>query len=94
MRRARARAYAGFLRAATELAEASAACRPSLSRAERIELGAAVLRIGEADRAVGVALVSPRPEWLDDAARLLAAARASLAEAELTVARRRTLRLV
>jgi len=92
------RAYAGFLRAAASLADAAPACKPVLSRSGRIVLGAAVLRVGEADRSVGCALASRNRLRLEDAAGQLELARAALREAEryaaVDAARRRTLRLV
>jgi hypothetical protein len=92
------RAYTGFLRAAASLADASLACQPALSRTGRIVLGAAVLRLGEADRSLGRALASRDRLRLEDAAGRLEVARAALREAEryavVDAARRRTLRLV
>jgi hypothetical protein len=91
-------AYAGFLEAAVGLADASTALRPLLSRRARIELGSAILRVGEADRAVGCALASHEPGRLATAAGLVERARAALVAAQrsaaVDAARRRTLRPV
>ncbi len=78
--------------------DSSAACRPQLSRSVRIIMDAAILRVCEADRIVGLALLTAEPLRLADAAVGLDQARAALAEAgrdaSYDAARRRSISLV
>ncbi len=93
----RERAYAGFLEAACELSAASTALRAGLSSPRRIALAAAVLRLGEVDRSVACALVSPERRRLERATAGLDVARAQLVdaghEAAFDAARRRSISL-
>jgi hypothetical protein len=97
-RRRQERVYARFLETTTGLIHASAACGPRLSTRSRIEIGTAILRIGEADRAVGRALSSAEPPRIEQAAAGLELARATLADAgrqvRVDAVRRRSLSLV
>lgn len=92
------RAYVRFLAATNELADASAALRPALSRRGRIEQTGAVLRLGEVERSVSRALATPDRLRLEEATAGIALARAVLVdagrEAAVDAARRRSLSLV
>jgi hypothetical protein len=89
--------YARFLEAGVGLIDASTACGPRLSRSGRIDLGAAILRVGEADGAARYALLTAEPRRLEKAAAGLDDARATLADAgrhaSFDAARRRSISL-
>jgi hypothetical protein len=93
----RQRSYARFLEAASALTLASAELAPALSRRGRITLCEAVLRLGEADRSLALALTSPDRRRLAEAAHGLDGARTALVdagrEAAFDAARRRSLSL-
>jgi hypothetical protein len=95
--RRRRRTYTRFLEASVGLIDASAACGPRLSRSGRIVLGTAILRVCEADRAVGFALLTAEPRRLEEAAAGLGLARTTLADAgrhaSFDVTRRRSISL-
>jgi hypothetical protein len=90
--------YTRFLEATLGLVDAATACAPGLSTRCRIGMGAAILRLYEADRSARTALVEPEPRRLERAAMDLCEARATLAdasrEATIDTARRRSLALV
>jgi hypothetical protein len=96
--RRRQRTYARFLAAALGLIDGSTACGPQLPRSVRIVLDAAMLRVCEADRAVGLALLAPDPGRLADAVAGLDVSRTVLVEAGhdtcFDAARRRSISLV
>ncbi len=96
-RRRRARVYARFLEASVRLIDASAACKPRLSRSGRIVLGAAILRVCEADDAARYAFLTTEPRRLQEAAAGLDVARETLADAgrhtSFDAARRRSISL-
>jgi hypothetical protein len=89
--------YARFLEASVRLIDASAACKPRLSRSGRIVLGAAILRVCEADDAARYALLTAESHRLEEAAIGLDLARKTLADAgrdaSFDAARRRSISL-
>jgi hypothetical protein len=96
-RRRQERVYARFLEASVGLIDASTAFGPRLSRSGRIVLGAAILRVCEADDAARYALLTADPQRLRQAAAGLGMARATLADAgrhaSFDAARRRSISL-
>jgi hypothetical protein len=96
--RRRRRTYTRLLEATVGLIDASTACGPRLSRSGRIVIGAAILRVCEADGAARYALLRAEPRRLEEAAAGLDLARATLADAgrdaSFDAARRRSISLV
>ena len=91
------REYEGLLEATLGLIDASAAFAPNLSRPRRIVMGAAILRVCEAEGSARAALASPEQRRLERAAARVERACMLLEDAGrdavLDAARRRSLSL-